>query len=56
MAEKEKDTKERYEITQVAVETAPAYLDNKDGETISQIELLKRIANDVEALKKQLTS
>jgi len=52
MPEEKKKTKERYEITQIATETEPAYLDNQTGEMVTQFELIKRIANDVESLKK----
>jgi len=52
MAEDKKKEKERYEITQIVTETEPAYLDNQTGEMVTQFELIKRIANDVESLKK----
>ncbi len=55
MPDKEtKEKKQRYEITEVTTETAPAYKDNETDEAITQFELLRRVANDVEALKKQL--
>jgi len=52
MPEEKKKEKERYEITQVATATEPAYLDNQTEEALTQFELIKRIANDVESLKK----
>jgi hypothetical protein len=55
MAEKEvKSEKIRYEIIEVPTETALMYSDKETGETLSQVELLKRIANNLEQLKKQL--
>jgi len=54
MSEEKKKEKERYEITQMVTETAPAYLDNQTGESLTQFELIKRIANDVESLNQRL--
>ena len=52
--EETKPQKDRYEIIEVTTETAPAYQDNESGEAVTQFELIKRIANDVEKLKRQL--
>jgi hypothetical protein len=49
-----KEQKNKYEITEIATETAPAYHDTETDERITQFELLMRIANDLEKLKKQL--
>jgi len=52
MPEEKVKEKERYEITQIATDTEPAYLDHQNEEVVTQFELIKRIANDVESLKK----
>ena len=54
MPEENKKPKERYEITEIATDTAPAYLDNQTGEMVTQFELIKRIANNLEELNKRL--
>jgi len=52
--EKPQKKKQRFELTEIATETAPAYKDNEAGTTITQIELLLAIANDVAEIKKNL--
>jgi len=46
--------KKRFELIETPIEYGPAFFDNDSDETISQLELLKRIANDLDELKKQL--
>lgn len=54
MADKE-EKKERYELVEIATQTAPAIKDNKTEETLDIANMLCRIANDIEHIKKHLT-
>jgi len=52
--EEAKETKERYEVTEVATQTTPVIKDNKSEEIYNELTILCKIANDLEALKKLL--
>ena len=52
--EKKKENDERYKLTEVITATEPAILDSKDGQAYSQLQMLCKIANDVEAIRKTM--
>jgi len=51
---KKAEAKDRYEVTEIATQTAPVIKDNNTEEIYNEITILCKIANDMEALKKQL--
>ena len=54
MEKEVKEKEQRYEITEIATQTAPVIKDNESEEVYNEITILCKIANDIEALKKQL--
>lgn len=58
MAEtKSKDTPtERYGVGEIATQTSLTPIDNNDQKAIDQLELLVRMANDIEKIKNSIVS
>jgi hypothetical protein len=52
--EEKKEIKNRFEIVEVPTQVGLAFQDNKDGKVLDVNELLLRIANDIEEVKKGL--
>jgi len=50
-----KERKMKYEIVEIATQTAPTIKDNETGETYDLITILCKIANDVDELKRNLS-
>jgi len=48
--------KERYEVKEVATQTQPVFIDNNnEGKQTDLYEVIAKIANDIETIKKALT-
>ena len=52
--EEQQEKKERYELTDIATETAPVIRDNETEAVYNELTILCRLANDIAAIKKNI--
>ena len=51
-----KENKDRFEIGEIATQTGLAPIDTETNKPLSELELLVKIANDVEQIKKNIVT